>query len=137
MKHKTQTHTLKIPPFRIQSIDFMTVTISPVAPYVAVATIEDLDALDIFDPDLVEIHVNVSQQCLSERILLRGRPTRRNIIQHIRECYRKLYYQATALGVRNEMDRMRNIIIERVRVEKLEDGFWEVFPEALEGINGC
>lgn len=122
---------LEIPPFRIQSIDFSTVTVAPEPPYVREARIEDLDHLE-FHGDL-EVYVAASLECLSERILLKGQATRRNLIRHVRECYRRIYRQASQLGVRGELISLREIIAEKVYYEYIEDDCVEVSVHLFEG----
>ena len=100
-------------------IDFKTVTICSEEPYVRVEHIDDLDECLIDSAS--EVFVTASQECLSERITLEGPPTKRNIIRHIRECYRSIYRQAKNLGVRSELQSLRTLIVGSVEVERLSD----------------
>lgn len=113
---------LRIPPFRVQSIDFITVSISCKKPFVIVAPIKDLDSMAIEGDNLKKISIKVRHQYFEENIVLRGKPTPRNIIMHIRECYRVIYRQARNLGVRGEMTSLRSLVVSHISMQKEENG---------------
>lgn len=129
LQQEAEKRTLSIPPFRVMCIDFKTVTICVDHPHVRVEHIEDLDEALLHEAD--EIVVAASQECLSERIALEGPATKRNVIRHIRECYRSIYRQASNLGVRSELQSLRTLIVEYVEVEHIAEGVAQIRPVLL------
>lgn len=106
----------EIPPFRVQSIDFKTVEVVATEPHVRVKSIENLDvAIDL--PDHQDLFVLVTQQCFSEKILVEGGSTKRNVIRSTRIAFRKIYQEARVLGVRSELDNLRTLIVYSFRIE--------------------
>ena len=125
---------LSIQPFRIQSAEFVTVTVIPDAPFIRVQLIDGLD--EVIDAVAEEpVYIIASQQCFSEKVRVEGELTKRNIIKHVRQAYRKIYQEARTLGVRRQLDSLRTLVAYSVKVTNDKSGtilIPEVVSDTLE-----
>ena len=106
-----------IPPFRVQSVEYNTVKISCRPPFAFYLAIDCLDE-KIHVKKLKKIFVVVNHQCFSKTVAFEGDFTKKNIIRNIRKSYRLIYQEARKLGVRNQLDSLRSLVVYNVKKEE-------------------